>query len=83
VSPFRTGTLTGAVGQRDRMDLPVRRETIIFAALVAFLGWWQLDLPPLQRAAVTAVAVAAFVAVSYGIERWRRQQLGEYLDAEE
>lgn len=62
------------------MDLPVRRETVVFAVLVAFLGWWLLDLPPLQRAAATGAGVAVFVAASYGLERWRRRYLGEHLE---
>jgi hypothetical protein len=65
------------------MDLPVRRETVVFAGLVALLGWWLLDLPPVQRAVATAAGVAVFVAASYGLERWRRQYFGEHLDGEE
>jgi len=64
------------------MDLPIRRETVIFSVLVAFLGWWLLDLPPLQKAAVTALAVAVFVLASAGIERWRRRYLAEHMDEE-
>ena len=59
-----------------RQALPVspsvRPETVIFSVLVAFLGWWLLDLPPLQKAVVTAIAVVAFVLASAAIERWRR-----------
>lgn len=55
----------------------LRRETILFAALVAVLGWWLVDLPPVQRAGLVVVAVAAFVAASVAIERWRQQYLDE------
>lgn len=60
----------------------LRRETVAFAALVAVLGWWLLDLPPLPRAAVVGVAVALFVAFSVGIERWRRRYLAERREQE-
>ena len=55
----------------------LRRETLIFAALIAFLGWWLVDLPPVERAVLVVVAVTIFVAVSVGIERWRQQYLDE------
>ena len=55
----------------------LRRETLIFAVLVAFLGWWLVDLPPVERAVLVVVAVTIFVAASAGIERWRQQHLDE------
>lgn len=65
------------------MKLPLRPETVVFALVVAVLGWWLLDLPPLQRAAATALGLAVFVAASVAIERWRRRYLERALPDEE
>lgn len=62
------------------MTPPIRPETVIFSVLVAFLAWWLLELPPVQKAVAMVAAVAVFVAASAAIERWRRSYLEAHLD---